>query len=70
MTKVTNYPDITREQFAKIEPILIRARKITCPRKLDLYDVFCAILYILRTGCKWRMLPSGFPKWRSVHAYF
>ena len=65
------YPsDITREQFAMIEPILLSARTVTRPRTLDLYDVFCAILYILKTGCQWRMLPKDFPKWRSVHYYF
>ena len=66
-----SYPsDINREQFAEIEPLLLGARKITAPRKLDLYDVFCAVLYILKTGCQWRMLPNDFPKWRSVHHYF
>jgi transposase len=65
------YPsDITREQFKPIEPILLKARKQTRPRRLDLYDVFCGILYLLKSGCQWRMLPSDFPKWRSVHAYF
>lgn len=65
------YPsDITREQFAAIEPLLLSARKITAPRELDLYDVFCAVLYLLKTACQWRMLPKDFPKWRSVHSYF
>jgi len=27
-------------------------------------------LYLLRSGCQWRMLPSDFPKWRTVHSYF
>jgi len=66
-----SYPsDISREQFSEIEPLLLSARKITAPRKLDLYDVFCGVLYVLKTACQWRMLPSDFPKWRSVHAYF
>jgi transposase len=66
-----SYPsDITREQFSIIEPILLSARTVTRPRQLDLYDVFCGVLYILKTACQWRMLPSDFPKWRSVHAYF
>jgi transposase len=65
------YPsDISREQFSKIEPLLLNARKATRPRELDLYDVFCAILYLLKTACQWRMLPKDFPKWRSIHAYF
>jgi len=66
-----SYPtDISRDQFSKIEPLLLSARKITRPRKLDLYDVFCAILYLLKTACQWRALPNDFPKWRSIHAYF
>ena len=32
--------------------------------------MFCAVLYLLRSGCQWRMLPESFPKWRTVHAYF
>ncbi|MFT4048096.1 MAG: transposase, partial [Solimonas sp.] len=65
------YPsDLSREQFAAIQPLLEGARKKTAPRKVDLYDVFCAVLYLLRTGCQWRALPSDFPKWRTVHAYF
>jgi hypothetical protein len=65
------YPsDITREQFARIRPQLEAARRHTKPRKLDLYDVFCAVLYILKSGCQWSMLPSDFPKKSSVHAYF
>ena len=37
---------------------------------LDLYDVFYGGRYLLKSGCQWRMLPSDFPKWRSVHSYF
>ena len=65
------YPsDISRDQFEQIRPLLESARKKTAPRKVDLYDVFCAVLYLLRTGCQWRALPSDFPKWRTVHSYF
>ena len=65
------YPsDIKREQFEVIKPLLESARKKTAPRRVDLYEVFCAVLYLLRTGCQWRALPSDFPKWRTVHSYF
>ena len=37
---------------------------------MNVYEVFCAVLYLLRTGCQWRFLPSEFPKWRTVHSYF
>ncbi len=66
-----SYPsDVSREQFAEIEPLLLSARKITAPRKIDLYDAFCAVLYVLKTACQWRSLPHDFPKWSSVYAYF
>lgn len=65
------YPsDITREQFEMIRPSLESARKKTKPRVVDLYEVFCGVLYVLKSGCQWRMLPSDFPKWRTVHCYF
>lgn len=65
------YPsDVSRAQFAKIQPLLEAARKKTRPRTLDLYDVFCAVLYVLKSGCQWRMLPADFPSWTSVYAYF
>ena len=67
----TLYPsDISRARFAIIQPILETARKKTKPRTVDLYDVFCAVLYVLKSGCQWRMLPQEYPKWRTVHEYF
>ena len=65
------YPsDISREQFENIRLLLESARKKTAPRTVDLYEVFCAVLYLLRTGCQWRALPSDFPKWRTVYSYW
>ena len=65
------YPsDVTREQFEKVREILEGARKKTSPRRIDLYEAFCGVLYVLKTGCQWRALPSDFPKWRTVHSYF
>ena len=66
-----SYPsDISREQFEIIRPLLESARKKTAPRTVELYEVFCAVLYLLRTGCQWRFLPGEFPKWQSVYAYW
>lgn len=66
-----NYPsNISREQFEIIRPDLEAARKKTRPRQVDLYDVFCAVLYVLKSGCQWRMLPSDFPKMSTVYWYF
>jgi transposase len=66
------YPsDISREIFEKkVQPVLEKAKKKTKPRTLDLYEVFCAVLSVLKSGCPWRMLPEGFPAWESCYAYF
>jgi len=45
-------------------------RKRTKPRTVDLHEVFNAVLYLLKSGCQWRMLPEGFPQWTTVYAYF
>ena len=37
---------------------------------MDLYDVFCGVLYLLKSGCQWRMLPVDFPNWRTCYQYF
>lgn len=29
-----------------------------------------AILYLVKTGCQWRLLPDNFPKWGMVYYYF
>jgi transposase len=66
-----SYPsDVPREQFDSVRDMLEAARRKTRPRKHDLYDVFCAVLYFLQTGSAWRSLPDGFPPWRTVHEYF
>lgn len=62
--------DISKRQFAKIRPMLEKARKVTKPRTIKLYDIFCAVLYVVKSGCQWRMLPGDFPKWQIVYRYF
>ena len=62
-----HYPsDVTKEQFAKISPILEGAKKKTRPRKTSLHRIFCAVLYVLKSGCQWRALPHDFPDWHLV----
>ena len=66
-----SYPsDISQEQFARILPTLESARRRTKPRTVDLYDVFCGVLYLLKSGCQWRMLPADFSNWRTCYKYF
>jgi len=66
-----SYPsDISQEQFEHIRKMLESAKKVTHPRKTDLYDIFCAVLYVLKEGCRWRSIPHDFPKWQNVYKHF
>jgi putative transposase len=40
------------------------------PRRTDLRAVVDAILYLLRTGCQWRLISCDFPPWGTVWGYF
>jgi putative transposase len=39
-------------------------------RDTDMRSVVDGILYLLRSGCSWRMLPKDFPPWSTVHHYY
>ncbi len=66
----TDISDISRAVFEEIEPLLLSGRKRTRPRTVDVYDVFCALLYLLKSGCQWDRLPSDFPPKITVYDYF
>lgn len=40
------------------------------PRKYALREIVNAMLYVLRGGISWRLLPSDFPPWESVYDHF
>lgn len=66
-----DYPsNISYKQFEHIRPMLESAKKHTRPRTLNLCEVFCAVLHVLKNGCQWRALLRDFPKWSSVYMYF
>ena len=47
--------DTSWEEYEKIKEYLEVTKKITQPRKYELYDIFCAVLYIAKEGkdCPW-----------------
>jgi putative transposase len=68
------YPtDLTDEQWALIEPLLLKQKKKGPggrPRKYPLRDILDALLYVLRGGIAWRLLPNDYPRWQNVYAHF
>ena len=39
-------------------------------RKHDLRTIWNAIMYLVKSGCQWRMLPNDLPKWQLVYYYY
>jgi transposase len=61
---------LTDTQWALVGPHIPSAKFGGRPRTTDVRAVRDAIIYLLRTGCQWRQLPSDFPPWPTVHGYF
>jgi putative transposase len=62
-----NYPtDLTNSQWELVQKIIPDGRK----RKYSLRHIINALLYVVKTGCQWRMLPLEFPSYKLVHYYF
>src|SRR4051794_16541620 len=40
------------------------------PRSVDLREVLNGILYIVRGGCAWRMMPHDLPPWSTCYDFF
>jgi putative transposase len=64
---MTTYPsNMSDSQWAIISNFVDIKRS----RKYDLREIINAIMYLVKTGCQWRMLPIDFPKWKIVYYYF
>jgi putative transposase len=65
------YPsDLSDAEWALLEPLLPPQKSGGRPREVSLRDIANGILYILRGGCAWRMLPHEYGPWSTVYDYF
>ena len=65
------YPsDLTDAQWTELAPLLPPAKWGGRHRSVDLREVVNGILYVLRSGCAWRMVPHDLPPWGTVWWYF
>ncbi len=61
--------DLTDAQWALLEPMLPKRKKRGRP-PTDSRQVINAILYIVKGGIQWRLLPHNFPPWKTVYHIF
>jgi putative transposase len=70
-TEQANYPtDLTDEQWQILRKLLPQPSRRGAPRTVCRRAVVNAILYALRSGCAWRLLPREFPNWKTVYGIF
>lgn len=65
----THYPtDLSDTQWQIIKKFIPAQKK--GPKQICRRWILNAIWYVNRTGCQWRLLPSDFPKWKTVDNVF
>jgi putative transposase len=66
----TPYPtDLSDREWALIHHLVPAAKPGGRPETYPKRAILEAILYILRGGCAWRLLPHDFPPWPMVYPY-
>jgi putative transposase len=61
------YPtDLSDQEWERVKDLL--PQKKTSPERAREY--INAIVYLVHSGCSWRMLPHDLPPWSSVSTYF
>lgn len=62
--------NLSQAQFELIVPLIPSAKPGGRPRKVEMWAVMNAILYVVVQGCKWRDIPGDLPPWSTVYTYF
>lgn len=69
--KRRGWRDVPETFWVKVQPLLPPPRpKRRGRRPLDQRRVLNGILYVLRTGCQWKMLPREYGSGSSCHRHF
>jgi putative transposase len=65
------YPsDLSDKEWAILEPLVPPAKPGGRPRTANMREVLNAIIYVLKTGCQWNMIPHDLPSKGTVYHYF
>jgi putative transposase len=62
--------DISDAEWSCLMPHLPAPKANGRPRLHSTREILDPILYVLNSGCAWRLLPHDFPPWRTVYHYF
>jgi transposase len=62
--------DLSDAEWERLGPLIPSARRGGRPRTTNMREALNALLYLLRTGCQWSMLPKEFPPRSTVYNIF
>ncbi len=61
--------DVTEKEWAILEPLIPAAKLGGRPQEIERREIVNGILYVLRSGCPWRLLPHDLPNWSTVYLF-
>jgi putative transposase len=65
------YPsDLTDREWEILEPLIPAASPNATTETISRREIVNGILYVLRSGCPWRLVPHDLPAWGTVYYYF
>ena len=62
--------DLSVKEWQFLKPLVPMPKHGGRPAKYERLEILKAILYLVRSGCAWLLLPHDFPPWRIVYHYF
>jgi transposase len=62
--------DVSDGEWEYLEKLIPAVKPGGRPAKYRRREIVNGILYVLRSGGSWRLLPHDFPPWESVYGYF
>jgi transposase len=71
MNQRASYPtDLTDAEWQRLGKLIPAPKPGGRPARYPRREIVNAVLYVLFSGCPWRLLPHDFPPWQVVYHYF
>jgi transposase len=68
---LVRYPcGLTESEWEQVQHLFAPPGRTGRPEKYPRRQMLDACVYVLRSGCSWRMLPKDFPSWAAVYKTF
>jgi transposase len=61
--------DLTDEEWAEVAPMIPPAKPGGNKRTVNVREILNGIMYILSSGCQWRVIPNDLPPSTTIHDY-